>query len=213
MSKQLKVLVMCEESQAVCKAFRALGHIAFSSDLKPCSGGFPEYHLQMDCFKAFDLVHPDLVVAHPPCTMLSVVSSVRLYDGSHTLQDVEDARNFFLRCLNLPCDRIAVENPRPLKVAQLPQASQYIQPYMFGDDYTKLTGLWLKGLPLLFPESLSAAGKRTGFPSWVSAGSFNKDGSRRQVVGLHNSPGMRSKTFPGIARAMAEQWGGYVDER
>ena len=195
MAQRLRVVVACEESQAVCKAFRLLGHEAFSCDLQPCSGGHPEWHFQEDCFAVIDRLSPDLVIAHPPCTMLSIVSSICLFKGIHTYDDVLAAREFFLRFLDLPC-KVAVENPRPMAICRLPKPTQFIQPYMFGDDYTKLTGLWLKGLPELFPECLSAAGKRTGFPSWV---------------GSHSSAKIRSKTFPGIARAMAEQWGGRVD--
>lgn len=193
----LFVVVACEESQAVTKAFRALGHFAYSVDLKPCSGGHPEWHFQDDAFKIIDLIRPDLVIAHPPCTFLSKVSSVVLSKGYHDINSVSLARDFFMRFLDLPC-KVAVENPVPAYFACLPRATQYIQPYMFGDDYTKLTGLWLKGLPELLPNCYLAGHKchNTGFPSWVAT--------------VHSAE-LRSKTFNGIAKAMAEQWGGKVN--
>lgn len=189
----MKVLIACEESQTVCKAFRANGHIAFSCDIQKCSGGFPQWHIQRDCISLINesLSEWDLIIAHPPCTYLSRVSSVALSSGKHTLSDVESARNFFMFFYNLP-GRVCIENPVPLTCASLPPYSQTIQPYQFGDNFTKLTCLWLKNLPLLFPFCYVPKGfTRNCAPSWV---------------GTHSGGKVRSKSFPGIARAMATQW-------
>ncbi len=190
----MKVLIACEESQTSCIAFRECGHIAFSCDIQPCSGGHPEWHIQRDVISLIkdSLSEWDLIIAHPPCTMLAKVSSVAFSQGKHTQRDLELARDFFMFFYNLENVRVCIENPVPFKRANLPPYSQTIQPYQFGDNWTKLTCLWLKNLPLLIPNCYAPIGSsRSAAPSFVK----HKCGSKA-----------RSKSFPGIAKAMATQW-------
>lgn len=230
----MNVLVACEESQAVCKAFRERGHNAFSCDIVPCSGGHPGWHIQGDVlpllrtrfvpfvglvvsFKSCDgLYHNivggwDLIIAHPPCTYMSKAGARWMYPtagniSQERLAKAMEAKAFFMAILNAECDRIAIENPRPLKVVDLPKPSQVIQPYQFGHPYSKATCLWLKGLPPLEPTEVLTEYKpycpsNTG---GVTRGqSYNKGGAIRAADDGVN----RSKTFDGIAKAMAEQWG------
>lgn len=194
----MNVLVACEESQRVTIEFRKLGHRAFSCDLKPCSGGHPEWHIQSDCLRIIESFKWDLIIAHPPCTYLSVAGACNLVDGSGNIIDQRrydlmlEARNFFLKIYNSSCARICIENPRPMKRADLPKWSQVIQPYDFGDNFSKQTCLWLKGLPYLIPLCIELNRRSpVGVSSWVLK---------------HRSAAIRSKTFPGIAKAMATQW-------
>lgn len=154
-----------------------------------------------------------MIIAHPPCTYLSNAGAARLYkdvhDGDFQMINVErlkkgiEGRDFFMACLHADCQRIAVENPTPSAIYNLPKASQAIQPYEFGHPYSKKTLLWLKGLPPLFPTDVVVP-----VHSWVSGGSKRKDGSPRKDNGMTFRDSKRkSKTFPGIANAMAEQWG------
>lgn len=193
------VLVGCEESQEVCKAFRALGIEAYSNDLQDCSGGHPEWHLKMDVFDAIEKVKPTLGIFHPPCTFISNAGARFLYPkgilNNDRLQIGMKAKDFFMKLWNLPIKHIAIENPVPSKIFGLPPCTQTIQPYQFGHPFQKKTCLWLKNLPNLIstdelqkPQSTKIAG------NW-----FNKGGNERQKN--------RSKTFSGIAKAMAEQWG------
>ena len=206
----MNVLIACEESQAVCKAFRERGHNAFSCDLKPCTGGHPEWHIQGDVLP-FLYGKWDLIIAHPPCTYMSKAGARWMYPtagniSQERLAKAMEAKEFFLKILNADCDRIAIENPRPLKVVELPKPSQVIQPYQFGHPYSKATCLWLKGLPPLEPTEVLTEYKpycpsNTG---GVTRGqSYNKGGAIRAADDCVN----RSKTFDGIAKAMAEQWG------
>ena len=206
----MNVLIACEESQAVCKAFRERGHNAFSCDLKPCTGGHPEWHIQGDVLALLDKKW-DLIIAHPPCTYMSKAGARWMYPtaGNITqerLAKAMEAKEFFLKILNADCYRIAIENPRPLKVVDLPKPSQVIQPYQFGHPYSKATCLWLKGLSPLEPTEVLTEYKpycpsNTG---GVTRGqSYNKGGAIRAADDCVN----RSKTFDGIAKAMAEQWG------
>ena len=212
----MNVLVACEESQEVCKAFRAKGHRAFSCDIQPCSGGHPEWHIQMDVlpllngnceFQTADThTHTqdgkwDLIVAHPPCTYISNAGVRFLYPGGEgklnekRLKQGIEATHFFLRFLWADCDRICVENPIPSTVYCLPKYSQVIQPWMFGHPFQKKTCLWLKGLPPLMATEICEERQSSKVPgNW-----FNHGGKERQKN--------RAKTFPGIAKAMAEQWG------
>ena len=181
-----KVLIACECSQVETLAFRQLGAEAFSCDIKRCMGGHPEWHIRCDVRQLLDEKW-DLIVAHPPCTMLARVSAVQLAAGVHTMDDVEKAREFFMMFLDIDCP-VAVENPIPLKVARLPRPSQWICPSDFGHPYTKKTGLWLKDLPPLFPTH----GHYIGVGSWI------------KKVGGNQCK--RSRSFEGIAEAMASQW-------
>ena len=209
----MRVLVACEESQEVCKAFRALGHEAYSCDLEPCSGGHPEWHLQCDALEMLK-IRWDLIIAHPPCTYLTRAGAVRLYDREHGIKDADRdkkgfaAAAFFMRFLDADCRKIAVENPVPLTRYALPPWSQVIEPYMFGHPWRKKTCLWLRGLPplmatdIVVPEGL-----------WVGSTSGRKDGAiyTRYKLTSKRDAKTRAKTFPGLARAMAEQWGGICD--
>ena len=199
----MRVLVACEESQRVCIEFRRLGHEAYSCDIEPCSGGHPEWHLQQDVTELLK-IRWDLIIAHPPCTYLSNAGARFLYpkgvlDGER-LQKGLRAKDFFMRFWNADCPRIAVENPIPSKVYGLPEYSQTIQPYEFGHPYSKKTCLWLKGLPKLQPTEIIPENERQS--TKIAGNWFNKGGRDRQKN--------RAKTFPGIARAMARQWGGVV---
>lgn len=220
----MKVLIACEESQTVCKAFRAKGHEAYSCDIQEPSGGHPEWHILGDALKAIEggkvttmdgEVHDvgkwDLMIAHPPCTYLSNAGAARLYkrfDGKsyvelERLNNGLDAKEFFLEFLNAPIEKIAVENPIPSGVYRMPKYSQIIQPYEFGHPYSKKTCLWLKGIPPLEPTEIVKP-----VCSWVSGGSKKADGTPRSNVGTSFRDSKRkSKTFSGIAMAMAEQWG------
>lgn len=218
------VLVACEESQRVCKAFRDKGHIAFSCDIEDCSGGHPEWHIKQDVLPLLDgncsfttcdgVEHTvarkwDMILGFPPCTYLTAAGAVRLYPQKGVL-DMEryakgvDAANFFRAILNADCEKIVVENPTPLKVFKLPRYSQVIEPFMFGHPYKKRTCLWLKGVPELKPTELITE----GIVSWVSGGSKDGNGNarKRETTNFRDAK-TRSKTFEGIAQAMAEQWG------
>lgn len=215
----MKVLVACEESQTVCKAFRALGHEAYSADIQECSGEWPEWHIHGDVlplingnciFTTMDgETHGidgkwDLLIAHPPCTYISNAGVRFLYpDGKGILNEERlrkgiQATHFFLRFLYANCDRIAVENPIPSTVYCLPKYTQIIQPYEYGHPFRKKTCLWLKGLPLLRPTNIIPKENRQS--TKIAGNWFNKGGKDRQKN--------RAKTFDGIAAAMAEQWGG-----
>ena len=213
----MNVLIACEESQRVCTEFRKLGYNAFSCDIIPCSGGHPEWHIMQDVlpllngrcsFKTMDGIEHsidgkwDLIIAHPPCTYLSNAGARFLYPNcklnEERLAKGMDAKDFFMRFYNANCGRIAIENPIPSKVYCLPPYTQTIQPWMFGHPVQKKTCLWLKGLPKLQPTNIVEERQSTKIPgNW-----FNHGGKERQKN--------RAKTFPGIAKAMAEQWGDYI---
>lgn len=195
----MRVLIACEESQAVCKAFRSLGHEAYSCDIEPCSGGYPEWHLQVDALELLKMQW-DIILAFPPCTYLSNAGARHLFKGGKLNEERYhkglQAKEFFLKFLNADCPKICVENPVSSKIYQMPKHTQEIQPYQFGHPVQKKTRLWLKGLPPLQPTAIvdyKCGCHEAG--TW-----FMKGGKERQKN--------RSKTFPGIAKAMAEQWGG-----
>lgn len=196
MSKQL--LVACEESQAVTKAFRDLGYIAFSCDLQDCSGDLPQFHFKADCKSVLEWYSFDMIIAFPPCTYLSKAGAVNLFNKDHSIKNfdrfhsMEAARDFFYFFYDFPCEHICIENPVPMKVCGLPLPSQIINPWQFGHDFMKRTCLWLKGLPPLMSTDILPA-------------------SERSFVYSHSSSKLRSKTFSGIAEAMANQWGCYLE--
>lgn len=203
----MRVLVACEESQAVCKAFRERGHEAYSCDIIPCSGGAPEWHIQADALEIIKIKW-DLIVAHPPCTYLTSAGAVRMWVNGEIVQEryekAMEAKAFFLSFLNADCPRIAVENPTPMKIVGLPPYTQAIQPWQFGHPYTKRTCLWLKGLPPLKPTEIITE----GVTPYINGGCKDAYGNYRRLQGRkERDQKTRSKTFPGIARAMAEQWG------
>ena len=219
----MKVLVACEESQTVCKAFREKGHEAYSCDIIECSGGHPEWHIQGDViailngrcsFETADgTTHKiegkwDLIIAHPPCTYLSNAGARWLYAGgelnTERYRKGLDGKKFFMAMLKADCPRIAVENPIPSSVYDLPQYTQVIQPYQFGEPWSKKTCLWLKGLEPLKPTNIVA-----DYKPYCTSGSYSRthDPKYKGASLKGGRAKIRSKTFPGIAKAMAEQWG------
>ena len=231
----MKILVACEESQAVTKELRLLGHEAFSCDLLPCSGGHPEWHFHHDVFEVIknkggtvqngDKIkikgNWDMMIAHPPCTFLAV-SGARWYyhpdDNDMPFDqrrphprfpnravDREEALAFFIKLLEAPIERIAVENPVGIVSTRYRKPNQTVHPWMFGDEASKATCLWLKNLPLLEPTNIVGKGERLvlssgkSLPKWYSdALTLSKSDAERRT--------MRSKTFEGMAKAMADQW-------
>lgn len=218
----MNVLIACEESQRVCIAFRERGHNAFSCDIQEPSGDHPEWHIHGDCLRILqggqfvtmdgtqhDIPKWDLIIAHPPCTYLSNAGACRLYPKSGVLnmeryEKGMQAKEFFLQFLNADCGRIAVENPVPSKVYQMPPYTQIIQPYEYGHPYTKKTCLWLKGLNELKPTNIV---KPIGGYVCGNSEIWKRQAEKGEVVGKEKSAKHRSKTFEGIAAAMAEQWG------
>lgn len=211
----MKILVACEESQAITKEFRALGHEAYSCDILPCTGGHPEWHLEGDVFGFIDQGW-DLMVAHPPCTYLSVSGARHLYnkDGSKNLErykNQQEALDFVQKLMFCNIPRIAIENPISVISSQIRKPDQIVQPWMFGDSASKSTCLWLKNLPKLVATNVVDKGE---FKEWID----KKSGKiKRQATWYYDalinakSPeerrSLRSKTFKGIAQAIASQWG------
>lgn len=195
----MKVLIACEESQRVCMAFRKRGHEAWSCDIQEPSGGHPEWHLQMDALEAINLYDWDLMIAHPPCTYLCVPGAHYLHKQPNRWDKMLDGKEFFMKLLNTNIPKICVENPVPHRYAELPKYSQIIQPWQFGHEISKRTCLWLKNLPLLKPTNIMENhGERY----------YRNDGSVSNSKWYAKSSAKeRSKTFNGIAEAMAEQWG------
>lgn len=190
----MKVLIDCERSQVVCKAFREFGHKSYSCDKEISYGDLPQYHIKDDAIKILYSQKWDLVIAHPPCTRLAN-SGVRWLHERNLWEDLNQARLFFMQFINygLQGHKIAIENPIPHKYAKLPQYSQLIQPYQFGHPESKATCLWLFGLPKLIHTNL-----------------ISKDQVEQKVWRMPPSKersDMRSKTYKGIADAMASQWG------
>lgn len=203
MCRVLKVLVACEESQTVCKAFRELGHEAYSCDIQPCSGGHPEWHIQDDVLKYLNKDW-DLIVAHPPCTYLSNSGVCWLHKDINRWVSLFEGAEFFNKFLNLDCPHVAVENPIQHKYARalISKHTQTIQPWMFGHPESKATCLWLKNLPNL-EETKNVKEEMMKLPIT----------QRQRIHYLPPGPErskLRSKTFEGIARAMAEQWSEYI---
>lgn len=205
--KQLKVLIACEKSQAVCKAFRELGHNAFSCDIQDCSGGHPEWHIKGDVL--YVLSHNidwDLIIAHPPYTDLAV-SGARYFNEKQADGRQQRSIEFFMKFTQLDCPHVAIENPICIMSTHYRKPDQIIQPYEFGHPYTKKTCLWLKNLPLLKPTNILEKPAE----GWVNQ-SFTPDGRYGGFNGKFHGSKERSKTFPGIAKAMAEQWSKYILE-
>lgn len=224
----MKILVACEESQAVTIELRRLGHEAYSCDLIECSGGHPEWHIRWDALAlingncsfvtadgSFHRVDGnwDMLIAHPPCTYLTNAGARHLWKDHKLNEDRYkkglEAKEFFLSFLNADCDRIAVENPVPSKVFDLPPYSQIVQPYEHGHPFTKKTCFWLKGLKPIDPTEVvdPIKGKRFQqkngnwrYSCWEMDQRRGKDRAKE-----------RSKTFTGIAKAMAEQWAGVAE--
>lgn len=203
----MRVLVSCEESQAVTIEFRKMGHEAYSCDVIECSGGHPEWHIQADAIELLKM-RWDMIIAHPPCTYLTNAGAVRMRVKGEIVPEryekAMEAKLFFMKFLEADCPRIAVENPTPMKLVGLPPYTQAVQPYEFGHPYSKRTCLWLKGLPPLVPTKICKHHE-----PYVNGGCKDANGNYRRFQGRkERDPKIRAKTFPGIARAMAEQWGG-----
>lgn len=211
----MKVLVACEESQAITKQFRKLGHEAYSCDLIPCSGGHEEWHIQGDALEEANSRKYDLMVAHPPCTYLSVSGNRWLYnkDGSKNEERWENRRKalFFVKQLmDAPIKHIAIENPISVISSQIRKPNQIIQPYMFGDEATKTTCLWTKNLPDLIPTEIVGKGERTVFKSGKSHPKWYADALSKAKTPEERRT-LRSKTFPGMAKAIATQYSEYIN--
>lgn len=236
MKRKLNILVACEESQAVCKAFRKLGHNAYSCDLLDCSGEHPEWHFNHDVTKVLDQSDLtlqngekakikgdwDIMIGHPPCTYLAV-SGARWYyhpdDAGlpfeqrrphprfpNRAQDREDGAAFFMLLANANVKRIAIENPIGIMSKRWRKPDQSIQPYMFGDPFSKNTSLWLKNLRPLHPsKETDDHGERIVFKSGKTQPKWYSDALSKAKT-TEERRTLRSKTFPGIARAIAEQW-------
>lgn len=218
----MNILVACEESQRVCIAFREKGHRTFSCDVMECSGGHPEWHIQQDVipllngnckFDTADGTHHiqngkwDMIIAFPPCTKTSNAGARHLWKGHKlNLQRYYEGlcgKALFMTIYNADCDKVVIENPTPSKIFEYPDPTQKIQPYQFGHPFTKLTLLWEKGVEPLAPSNIVEA-KNT----WCPSGSYSKKhGEQYRGMFTKNRALNRSKTFPGIAKAMAEQWG------
>jgi hypothetical protein len=237
--KILNVLVACEESQRVCTEFRKLGHNAFSCDILKCSGGHPEWHFNQDVLEVIknkggmletgEEIYIDgkwdLMVAHPPCTYLAVSGAKWYYhpDDKHLpveerrphpnfpnrAQDREDGANFFMALANADIEHIAIENPVGIMNSRFRKPDQVVQPYFFGDAASKSTCLWLKNLPLLTPTKMVDKGEYIEFKSGKRIPKWYSDGLTKTKTAEERRT-WRSKTFPGFAKAMAEQWSAYV---
>ena len=218
----MKVLIACEESQTECKEFRSLGHEAFSCDLCECSGGHPEWHIQGDVLPLLNgncefitqngdkhLINTkwDLIIAHPPCTYMSKASARWMFSKGELNQErynlAIDAKRFFEKFMQANCDKICIENPTPLKIINLPSPTQIIQPYEYGEPYSKRTLLWLKFLPPLKPTKIIK-----NFTPYIPSNCSNFSKGKGGAKGVANGSKNRSKSFKGIAKAMAAQWGG-----
>jgi len=212
----LNVLVACEESQAVTKQFRALGHNAYSCDLLDSSGGNPEWHIKGDALQiAYDSSYDwDLMIAHPPCTYLAVSGARWLYnkDGSRNEERwVKQAEGlaFVRKLMDAPIEYIAIENPVSVISTQIRKPDQIIQPYQFGDEASKKTCLWTKNLPDLVHTDVVGKGEMI---EWIDKNGKKKRQAKWYLDALSKAKTpeerrtLRSKTFKGIAKAMAEQW-------
>jgi len=200
----VKILIACEESQAVCKEFRKLGHEAYSCDILPCSGGHPEWHIQDDVLKHLDEGW-DLMIAHPPCTYLSRAGARWLYPKTILNQERYkkglEAKEFFFKLLNANIPMIAIENPTPFKIFELPEFTQSIQPFEYGHEFSKKTLLWLKNLPKLKPTNIIEK-----YKPLLPSNTGGKKRGQKYSNGFVKNQKEASKTFPGVAKAMAEQW-------
>ena len=224
----MKILVACEESQAVTIELRKLGHEAYSCDLLTCSGGHPEWHILSDVSKLlttskharqfevqtgkFEVLPKDgwdMIIAFPPCTFLTVTGNrwfnIERY-GDKAIKrhaDRKEAIEFFKMFANADCDKIVIENPVGVMSSHYQKPNQIINPYQFGDPFEKKTCLWIKGLPNLIPTNIVEPPKRTEFASGKSMPTWYADAWK---LPKEERAKLRSKTFQGIAKAMAIQW-------
>ena len=209
----MRILVACEESQTVTKEMRRLGHEAYSCDIQECSGGYPEWHLQQDVIPL--LAEPwDMIIAFPPCTDLSV-SGARHFAKKRADGRQQRSIEFFMQFVNADCPKVAIENPIGIMSSHYRKPDQIIQPYQFGDHARKSTCLWLKGLPKLIPTNIVDPGEivRGGFSVGASLNYARDENGKIIPWNDPRTAKIRSKTFPGIARAMAMQWAGDINLR
>lgn len=196
----MKILIACEESQAVCVAFRKKGHEAYSCDVQDCSGGHPKWHIKGDALKEAYSGKYDMMIAFPPCTYLSRAGARFMFPKGELNQErynkALDAKAFFMALYNAPIKHIAIENPTQYKMLNMPQYTQAIEPHMFGHPYSKRTLLWLKRLPPLMPTKHIEE-----YTPFVKSSSHR--GSYQPPTRTAKE---RSKTFKGVAQAMADQW-------
>jgi site-specific DNA-cytosine methylase len=193
----MKILIACEESQTVCKAFRKKGHEAYSCDIEPCSGGHPEWHIQGDVVPVI-WNEWDMIIAFPPCTHLAV-SGARYFKEKQADGRQQQGIDFFMHIANAHCDKIAIENPVGIMSTKWRKPDQIIQPWMFGHPESKATCLWLKGLPKLKGTNILEKPKKGYWENQTPSGQ-NKLGPSK------NRAKIRSTTYPGVAQAMADQW-------
>lgn len=210
----MKILIACEESQRVCMEFRKIGHESYSADIQDPSGRHPEYHIKGDALKVINPINGtinfktmdgaehtiegkwDLIIAHPPCTHLAVSGARWFKEGRKPISLQDDAAEFFMKFINADCEHIAVENPICVMSSRYRKPDQIINPYQFGHKEQKKTCLWLKGLPKL-QETNNVYNEMMKLPE--------KERARIFWLGSNHSK-ERSKTYPGIAEAMAKQW-------
>ena len=227
----MKILVACEESQAVTIELRNLGHEAYSCDIEPCSGGHPEWHIQDDVIPLingscefytmsgeFHKINGcwNMIIAFPPCTYLTVTGNrwfnVERY-GEKAKQralDRENAIKFFMAFVNAECKKIAIENPIGVMSTHFQKPNQIIQPWQFGHPTVKATCLWLKSLPSLLPTNIVEVDKSDVYEYVAKNGKIKHDSRSRSKCSSAERSKHRSKTFYGIAKAMAEQWAGKI---
>jgi hypothetical protein len=231
----MRILVACEESQAITKELRKLGHDAFSCDLLPCSGGHPEWHFQEDVFKIIENYGGilqngkrntlkkqwEMMIAHPPCTFLAVSGARWYYHPEdkdmpfknrrphprfpNRAQDRDEALEFFIKLCEAPIEKIAVENPVGIVSSKYKKPTQTVHPWMFGDEASKATCLWLKNLPELQPTNIVGKGERVILSSGKSLPKWYSDALTKAKTPAERRT-LRSKTFEGMAEAMALQW-------
>lgn len=201
----MKVLIACEESQTVCKEFRKLGHEAYSADIQDCSGGFPQWHLKGDVIELLDQ-HWDLIIAHPPCQYLSVSGLHWNKRRPERAQKTEEAVEFFMKFANANCERVAIENPVCCMSTRWRKPDQIINFYQFGEDMSKTTCLWLKGLPKLTPtkyiEPRIVVKNGKEYKRWAN----QTDSGQNCLPPSKDRAKIRAKTPIGFARAIATQW-------
>jgi hypothetical protein len=231
----MRILVACEESQAITKELRKLGHDAFSCDLLPCSGGHPEWHFQEDVFKIIEnqggilqngdenisMDQWEMMIAHPPCTFLAVSGARWYYHPEdkdmpfknrrphprfpNRANDRDEALEFFIKLCEAPIEKIAVENPVGIVNTKYKKPTQTVHPWMFGDEASKATCLWLKNLPKLEPTNIVGKGERVVLSSGKSLPKWYSDALTKAKSAAERRT-LRSKTFEGMAKAMAVQW-------
>lgn len=206
MQTKSRILIACEESGAVTDAFIDLGFDnVWSCDLEPCTGKHPERHLQQDVTELLTQ-HWDMIIAFPPCTHLAV-SGAAWFEQKRKDGRQQQGIDFFMLFANANCERVAIENPVGIMSKTWRKPDQIIQPYEYGEPFSKKTCLWLKGLPLLVPTNIVDKGEQVTFASGKSMPKWYSDAFK---LPPKERAAMRSKTFPGIAQAMASQWGPLV---